>query len=114
MADKSGAEGKNLQTTGFFKRTEQIPQIGYAPEIARAAFLLTEDAPLAPEVLSANNVHYVIRLHARREPASEGFETQKDEIAQGLLQQKRQKAFQQWLANAKARSEIKIEKGFIE
>ncbi len=114
MAEKSAAEGKTPKTTGFFKRNEQIPQIGYAPEIAQAVFLLTEDAPLVPEVLEANNVYYVIRLQARKEPAPAGFEAEKDDIAQGLLQQKRQQAFQEWLADVKARSVIKIEEGFIE
>ena len=114
MAGKSAAEGKTLRTTGFFKRNEQIPQIGYTPEIAQAVFLLTEDAPLVPEVLEANNVHYVIRLQSRKEPSPEGLEAQKDDIARRLLQQKRQEAFQQWLSDVKARSKIEIEESFIE
>jgi parvulin-like peptidyl-prolyl isomerase len=114
MAEKSSAVGRPMQNTGFFKRGAQIPQIGYAQEISQAAFLLTETAPLADSPLKGPIGYYVIRLKDRREPPTEEFSGQRADIEQNLRQQKEQRAFSEWLAQVKEKSEISIEQDFVE
>jgi peptidyl-prolyl cis-trans isomerase D len=114
MEQMGRAEGRPMQSTGFFKRGQQIPQIGYAQEISGAAFLLTKDAPFAEAPLSGPIGYYVIRLRERREPAADGFKDQKAAIEQNLRRQKEQRAFGEWLERVKAESEITIEQDFVE
>ena len=100
--------------TGFFKRSGVIPRIGSAPEIARAAFLLTAKKPLADKVLKSADSYYVIQQKQRKSPAADAFEKEKKEIKTRLLQQKRNDVFKAWLAQVKDKSEIVIEKSILE
>jgi len=114
MEKKSSAVARPMQSTGFFKRGEQIPQIGYAQEISQAAFLLTEKTPLPDSPLKGPIGYYVIRLKDRREPPAEEFSGQRAGVEQSLRQQKEQRAFGEWLAQVKEKSEIAIEQEFVE
>jgi peptidyl-prolyl cis-trans isomerase D len=100
--------------TGFFKRSGAIPQIGNAPEVARAAFLLTDKNPLAETVLKSADSYYIIQQKQRKLPAANAFEKEKKEIKTRLLQQKRNDVFKAWLAQVKDKSEIVIEKSILE
>ena len=100
--------------TGFFKRSGSIPRIGNAPEIARAAFLLTAKKPLADKVLKSADGYYIIQEKQRKLPAVDAFEKEKKEIKTRLLQQKRNDVFKTWLAQVKDKSEIVIEKSILE
>ncbi|MGD8368337.1 MAG: SurA N-terminal domain-containing protein [Desulfobacterales bacterium] len=114
MGKKALAAGRPMQSTGFFKRNGQIPQIGYAQEISSAAFLLTQKSPFAEQPLNGPIGYYVIRLQERREPTIDGFKEQKPAIEQTLRRQKEQRAFAEWLEWVKAKSEISIEQDFVE
>ena len=100
--------------TGFFKRSGAIPRIGNVPEIARAAFLLTAEKPLADKVIESADGYYIIQEKQRKLPAADAFEKEKKEIKTRLLQQKRNDVFKTWLAQVKDKSEIVIEKSILE
>ena len=57
--------------------------------------------------------YYVIRLNERKIPDPKGFGKEKAKIRAGLLQQKNSRAFEEYLAQIKKRSEISIEEGFL-
>ena len=44
--------------TGFFKRTESIPNIGYEPAIAAAAFKLSIENPIGENVIKGDKGYY--------------------------------------------------------
>jgi hypothetical protein len=56
----------------------------------------------------------VIRLKDRKLPEQKGFEKEKTAITQRLLDQKKQSALRQWLADLKARSAIDINQELIQ
>ena len=112
LADVVGKFNLKPQTTGFFKRNDSIPGIGYEPDIARAAFKLSDDNALHDEAIKGQKGYYVIRFKARKEPAVEGFEKEKSDIKARLLQQKSFKAVEAWLNRIKNESEIVIADGF--
>lgn len=101
------------RSTGFFKRDEAIPNIGYESEISQAAFSLSDKNKLPGQVLKGRKGFYVIEFAQRKEPDPAAFEKEKPDIQGRLLQQKRFMTFEAWLEQVKNRSEIVIEKDFL-
>ncbi len=99
--------------TGFFKRNDSIPNIGYERDLARMAFELSDRKKLPQEVVKGRKGYYVIRFNQRKDPSMDEFDKEKDGIKEQLLQQKRFKTFEGWLEQIKNRSEIVIENGFL-
>ncbi len=114
LAKAAQSEGFSVNTTGVFKRNDSIPDIGYERDVIEAAFALTSEAPLGEAVFKASKGYYLIALKAREAADPDGFEEQKDTIQQRLLQQKQNAVYEQWMAAAKARSEIFIEAPFAQ
>jgi peptidyl-prolyl cis-trans isomerase D len=113
MAEASGEFDLKVQSTGFFKRNDSIPNIGYDRTIASTAFELTEQNNLAPEILDGPKGYYVIRFKQRQAPSTADFDKEKEDTKNRLLQQKRFKAFQGWLDQLKNSSEIVIEEDLL-
>ncbi len=110
-----GAEsdsGVVFKTTDYFKRNDQIKDIGWENEISQMAFALSSTQPLAEDVIRGKNGFYVIRLKDRRLPDSQGFDKEKKQLQEILSQQKELKAFKLWLSEARKKSEITIQEGF--
>jgi peptidyl-prolyl cis-trans isomerase D len=102
-----------IQSTGFFKRNDSIPNIGFERDLSRAAFELSEQESLAPEIIKGRKGYYIIQFRQRQAPSLADFEKEKEDIKNQLLQQKRFKAFQAWLDQRKKSSEIVIEESFL-
>ena len=100
--------------TGFFKRTDSIPNIGFERELSRAAFELSDDKRLPQKVLQARKGYYVIQFKQRKPPSMAEFDKEKDDIKRRLLQQKRSKTFTAWLEQVRNRSEIIYFEAFAE
>ena len=114
IAAESERLGVKPESTGFFKRNAPIPNIGYDRELAGAAFGLSGTNKLPEKTFPVNNSYYVIQFLAKKEPPDEDFDKEKDQIIERLLQQKRFKTIENWLAEKRKGSEITIEENFIE
>jgi len=101
-------------TTGYFKRNESIPEIGYENEISSAAFMLSEEKPLPEKVFKGTKGTYVIRLKNRKLPDAEGFDKEREQIKETLLAQKQSRTFAAWLKQIRDNSEITIKEGVVE
>jgi peptidyl-prolyl cis-trans isomerase D len=112
-ADGTGSDsGVVFKTTDYFKRNDQIKDIGWENEISQMAFTLSSTQPLAEDIVRGKNGFYVIRLKDRRLPDSQGFDKEKKQLQEILSQQKELKAFKLWLSEARKKSDITIEEGF--
>ena len=114
FADESRRFDVAVKSTDFFKRNEPIPDIGYEPEIAAAVFSLSEKQPLPDAAVKGSKGYFVFKLRERKEPEVEAFNKEKSELIEYLIRNKRQEALQSWLADVRGRSEITVEKGFLE
>jgi peptidyl-prolyl cis-trans isomerase D len=103
----------NPAATGFFKRNDAIPDIGYERDLARVAFELSERNSLPAEVFKGRKGYFVIQFNQRKAPAMDAFDKEKAGIKEQLLQQKRFKTFEAWLEQLKNRSEIVVEPNFL-
>ena len=110
--DAESDSGVVFKTTDYFKRNDQIKDIGWENEIAQMAFTLSSAQPLGEDVIRGKNGFYVIRLKDRRLPDSQGFDKEKKQLQDVLSQQKELKAFKLWLSEAREKSEITIHEGF--
>ena len=112
-ADGTGSDsGVVFKTTDYFKRNDQIKGIGWENEISQTAFTLSSAQPFAEDVVRGKNGFYVIRLKDRRLPDSQGFDKEKKQLQEILIQQKELKAFSLWLSEVRKKSEITIQEGF--
>jgi peptidyl-prolyl cis-trans isomerase D len=100
-------------STGFFKRNDSIPNIGFERELSRAAFELSDESSLPQEVFQGSKGFYVIKFKQRKTPPMEEFEKEKANIKERLLQQKRSGTLRAWLEQKKNSSEIVVEEGFL-
>ena len=100
--------------TGFFKRNDSIPNIGFERELSRVSFELSEKNKLPEEVFKGRKGYYVIQFSQRKAPDMDEFEKEKTNIKERLLQQKRFKTFETWLEQIRNRSEIVVEKDFLQ
>jgi peptidyl-prolyl cis-trans isomerase D len=101
------------EVTGFFKRNDTIPNIGYERDLARIAFELSDRNKLPQEVVKGRKGYYVIQFNQRKAPTMEEFDKEKAGIKEQLLQQKRFKTFEAWLEQIKNRSKIVVENDFL-
>jgi len=100
-------------STGLFKRTESIPDIGYEPAIADAAFKLSAENPIGKNVIKGSKGYYIIKYTDRKVPDLEKFDLEKENIKASRLRQKRLKTLEAWLSQIRSRSDISIENDFI-
>jgi len=106
--------GYAFKSTGYFKRNEGIPEIGWENEISRVAFKLSKDKPYADSVVKGRSGYYVIRLKDRRLPDMKEYDKEKKAIRETLLSQKKFHAMKTWLEQVKNNSEITIQEGFLD
>ena len=95
-------------TTGFFKRNDTIPTIGYEKSIINAAFLLTENSPFPENILNGSKGYYIIRFKERQTPEKESFAFEKDDIIDNLIKNKQTKTFNALIEDLKEKGDISI------
>jgi peptidyl-prolyl cis-trans isomerase D len=101
--------GMSPKQTGYFKRNDQIPEIGQEEAVSAAGFGLTLKKALPEDVIQGSKGTYVIRLADRKAPDAAGFESQKENLRRKLEDQKKMQTFETWLAALKERSQITYE-----
>ncbi len=112
-ADSAGPDtGVVFKSTDYFKRNDQIKDIGRENEISQMAFRLSSAQPLPEDVVRGKKGFYVIRLKDRRLPDSQGFDKEKKLLRETLINQKKSRAFSTWLSEVRKKSEITVQEGF--
>jgi peptidyl-prolyl cis-trans isomerase D len=104
--------GLSRRTSGYFKRNEPIADFGNEPEVNRAAFELSERQPLPAEPVQTAKGYCVLRFEERKEPAGEGFDRERTQIKERLLQQKKSKSWEVWMNQLRNSSQIARKKDF--
>ncbi|RPH49897.1 MAG: hypothetical protein EHM85_12270 [Desulfobacteraceae bacterium] len=114
MLKESIRYGLSPDETGFFKRNENMGKIGYEPELAGVAFKLSKNKPFSEKPVKGKKGYYLLKFKERKDPDTEIFKKEKESIIKALLEQKKQKTFEAWLAVVKSSSKILIEQEFQE
>ena len=114
MDEESKKLGMVSNSTGFFKRKDAIPKIGYEQPLSDVAFTLSEHKTIPDNIIKGKKGYYVICFKEKKEPEKEGFDQQKSEEKEKLLQQKKRVLFESMLSQVKKKSEIEIEERFLD
>jgi parvulin-like peptidyl-prolyl isomerase len=114
MRKESVQYGLSPDATGFFRRNENMGKIGYEPELADAAFKLSEDKPFSEKPVKGKKGYYLLKFTERKDPDTESFGKEKESMIKALLEEKKLKTFEAWIAGIKNSSKIVIEKEFQE
>jgi peptidyl-prolyl cis-trans isomerase D len=115
LEQEAKKRGLARRTSEFFKRRDPIGEIGSEPEVNRVAFDLAAAKAIAPEPVQTAKGYCVIQLVERRPPAAEGFEAERPQVAERLLQQKKYRFWESWMKELRAggRVERKADPGRV-
>lgn len=114
MIMESKAFNLTPTTTGFFERNDSIPEIGFDREVSTAAFQLTPEKKFPENLIKGAKGYYVIQFRGRKTPELKEVEKEKTSIRQKLLQQKKTRVYDAFLAQIRSKSEITIKEEFLE
>ncbi|UCG79861.1 MAG: peptidylprolyl isomerase, partial [Desulfobacterales bacterium] len=116
VAFETAAASRKLkaETTGFFKRSGAIPEIGVEPDFQETAFALSQSKPLPDDVIKGRRGYYVLQIEARKEADLKEFEGEKSGIMTSLLFEKRQRVMAAFLDTVRKNSAISIQEGFLD
>ncbi|MDY6906157.1 MAG: SurA N-terminal domain-containing protein [Thermodesulfobacteriota bacterium] len=114
LADACKDAGVTPVTTAFFGRNGSIPDIGREPEVTQEAFLLSENKPLAPNIIKGQKGYFIIRLEEKRYPEDAGIEEKKDAAMDRLLRQKQGDLYSSWIAAMRSTGDVDVEERFLE
>jgi peptidyl-prolyl cis-trans isomerase D len=113
MAAVGQSKGLSPKATGEFKRNAAVPGIGYDPGLAAAAFKLTSETPYPEAPVRGQESVFVFRLLERRLPDAQSGGAQMDALKQQLLQRKQGEIYQNWMAQARSRTKIEIDRAML-
>jgi peptidyl-prolyl cis-trans isomerase D len=94
------------ETKYFDRKSRYIPRVGISDELAKEAFALSEDNPLAGKVYDVSKRLFVVKLKERERPDPEKFEASKSAIENELLNARRQQVVDQFVKELKTTAEI--------
>ncbi len=114
ITDEGKQSNLTVVTTGFFDRKRSIPKIGYERKITEAAFKLSNKEKTPERVIKGKKGYYVIALKEIKEPDSEDFDKEKSKIKEKLIEEKKSRVFAEWVSQIREKSDISIEKGFLD
>ncbi len=106
---KELAKRKNtsIKETGFFSRGGNIPNLGYAPSVSEAAFLLSDETRYPDRSFTVQNKAYVIRRLGVEGIKKDTFDKEKENYAQILSLSKERRVSDRWLQTLKDMASIK-------
>jgi len=113
MSTESKKYDLSPKSTGFFKRNDSIPNVGFESDIAKTAFKLSGKKKLPENPIKGGKGYFVIQFKERKNSGLEAFENEKAGIINRLLTQKQSRAFNSFLSQIKSRSEITIKEEFF-
>lgn len=98
--EKNFSEGKSSYDLGYFKKGELMMILD------EEAFRLKNGE--VSNVITTNKGYFIIRLLDRTDEKTKKFNEVKEEIANGLLQQKMEKKFRDWIEELRNKAYIEI------
>jgi peptidyl-prolyl cis-trans isomerase D len=104
--------GVPRRTSDFIKRSDSIADLGNEPDVTRVAFELSERQPLPADPVQTAKGYCVLRFVEQKAPAMDGFEKERSQIKERLLQQKQFKAWEAWMSQLRNSSQIERKRDF--
>ncbi|MBF0230412.1 MAG: SurA N-terminal domain-containing protein [Desulfamplus sp.] len=108
-------KGFEVKSTSLFKKDGNIADIGREPEIASAAFKLSEKNRLVSEVIkSSDGSYYVISFKEKKIPGEAIITENIEPVKKQLVTTKQGTVYTSWIEQLKSKSKIEIKEGLID
>ncbi|MCK4307813.1 peptidyl-prolyl cis-trans isomerase, partial [candidate division WOR-3 bacterium] len=104
MASAAKEYSKKVTGTELFTRFEYVKELGIAPDFKRITFNLTKDSPFA--IAPVNSGFCVLELVERKGADMEIFEKEKEKLMSFLLDEKKQRIFNDWYTILKEKAQV--------
>ena len=114
MKSAAGKAGVELKTTGLFTRDGEIDGIENSAKISDAAFKLTKDQKICPEVIHTDGLYYLIELMRKKVPDAPATGPKIEEVKESIVSKKEQQLYADWLDTLKSRYPVKIKSGVLD
>ena len=97
-----------IKKTDFFTAVSPARSLGNLRDLVVAAFALTLDQPVLPEVYEVDTTFAIVQLEERQVASEQEFHKQKETLAAQLLQAKQEQTFSRWILGRREKSDIRI------
>lgn len=97
------------ETGAFAAGREFLPKLGKAKNVGKAAFALTEEAPVSPAPLETDTAWLVLRLKERIEPDEKGFDEGKKPLLYTESAQKAERVLEGWGKQLRTQHDVSID-----
>ncbi len=105
LEEIAGERGLAVDTAGPFTRLEFVPGLGQSNAVIGTAFGLEPHEVGGP--VESNDRFYILELLERQEPDPKAFQATKEDLRAQLTRLRRERAVDEWLADLRARADIK-------
>ncbi len=106
-------KAKVEETGPFSRQLGSLPNLGVAPDLKKAAFLLTPEKPVAPAVYSVSGSSVVAVLKERLPADEEKFKSDKDNLLKQAEERQKQQALEQFVNYLKAHANIQVSDDYL-
>jgi peptidyl-prolyl cis-trans isomerase D len=114
VAAKSWTSSSGAETGFFSSMDTQVPKIGRADEILKAAFEDGAAVQKGPQIFESQGAFIVAQVAGRKGPDMKKFEAEKEIHGRTLKQRKMQVFMPAWLENVKSRTKISMNQRLLE
>jgi peptidyl-prolyl cis-trans isomerase D len=105
---------RTVSSTDWFTRNETVQEVGRSEAFINAAFQLTPENPLHPDVLQTDQGFFIIAYNDQKAPEENEAQENLADIKSQLLQAKQGQYFQAWINELKEKSDIEINSRLID
>lgn len=114
LNDIAKQKGYMAGETGFFVRSAGVvPKIGPLGEHMKIISSLSENNPIAKDVIETKDGFFVVKLLKAESPDRSKFQTARKDLELRLLNQKQEEYFQNWLNMLRSKAKIEISKELL-
>jgi len=99
--------GLNVDETGFFARTDNVPKIN-SDDLKIDAFSLDNDSPLASKLYTGDDRFYVVSLEEKQAVNPKEFEEKKVELKETELSRRKRELYLDWVQRLRQESKIVV------
>jgi peptidyl-prolyl cis-trans isomerase D len=105
---------RTVSTTDWFTRNGPVQEVGRSEAFINAAFSLTPENPLHPDVLQTDQGFFIIAYNDQKSPEENEIQENLTDIKSQLLQAKQGQYFQAWINELREKSDIEINSRLID
>ena len=107
-AQVAAAAGLAVKDSGFFTRFQGFLGQQQAESMISAAFQLSRQHPYPEKPLWFQNQYYLLAFKARREPDTQEFQKEREQMRAQFLDKKQQLLFASWMDGERQRAKIEV------